>query len=92
MDWIATARNVPILTRAFPEKIDAIPDVGSAVRGTLSLEKLAELKPDIVFVRTEDRELADKIQQTLGIPVVCVRMDKFSPPQTSFDIITILRS
>jgi len=84
------SKKCPILTRAFPDKLKAIPDVGSAVRGTLSLEKLAELKPDIVFVRTEDRELADRIQQTLGIPVVCVRMDKFNPPQTSFDIITII--
>ncbi|WP_202320069.1 ABC transporter substrate-binding protein [Archaeoglobus neptunius] len=84
------SKKCPILTRAFPDRLKEIPDVGSAVRGTLSLEKLAELKPDIVFVRTEDRELADKIQQTLGIPVVCVRMDKFNPPQTSFDIITVI--
>ncbi len=84
------SKKCPILTRAFSDKLKEIPDVGSAVRGTLSLEKLAKLKTDIVFVRTEDRELADKIQQTLGIPVVCVRMDKFNPPQTSFDIITII--
>lgn len=84
------SKKDPILTIAFPDKLKEIPDVGSAVRGTLSLEKLAKLKPDLVFVRTEDRELADKIQQTLGIPVVCVRMDKFNPPQTSFDIITII--
>lgn len=84
------SKKCPILTRAFPDKLEAVPDAGSAVRGTLNIEKLAELKPDIVFVRAEDKELADKIQQTLGIPVVCVRMDKFNPPQTTFDIITII--
>jgi len=84
------SKKCPILTRVFPDRLNEIPDIGSSIRGTLSLEKLAELKPDIIFVRVEDRELADKIQQTLGVPVVCVRMDKFNPPKTTFDIITII--
>ncbi len=84
------SKKDPILNAAFPNFLKNIPDVGSSVRGTLSIEKIAKLKPDIIFVRTEDKSLADKIQQTLGIPVVCVRMDKFNPPRTSFEIIKII--
>ncbi len=84
------SKKDPILNAAFSAELKNIPDVGSPVRGTLSLEKLAKLKPDLIFVRTEDKDLANKIQQMLGVPVVCVRMDKFNPPRTSFDIITVI--
>ncbi|RLF63363.1 MAG: hypothetical protein DRN30_06675, partial [Thermoplasmata archaeon] len=62
------SKTCPILTRAFPE-IKNITDVGSPLRGTLSVEKLAQLKPDIIFMRTDDPELADKLQESLGVPV-----------------------
>ncbi len=84
------SKKCPILTGAFPEKIDAISDIGSSIRGTLSLEKLAELKPDVVFVRTEDVELANKIQETFGIPVVCVRVSPPPEHEFSFEIISII--
>jgi len=81
----------PILTRAFPE-ISAIPNMGSAIKGTLSMEKLAQVNPDIIFMRTDDSDLADTIQTSLGIPVVCVRMHPPPEQQVSFDMITIIGS
>jgi len=83
------SKTCPILTRAFPE-IKNITDVGSPLRGTLSVEKLAQLKPDIIFMRTDDPELADKLQESLGVPVVCVRMHPPPERKVSFDMITII--
>lgn len=82
------SKTCPILTRAFPEVGDVV-DVGSPMKGTLSMEKLAQVKPDIVFVRTDDPELADRVQESLGVPVVAVRMHP--PPQRkiSFEMIAI---
>ena len=82
------SKTCPILTRVFP-KIKNITDVGSSIGGTLSIEKIAQLKPDIIFMWTHDPELADKLQKNLDVPVVCVRMH---PPKKmiSFDIITII--
>jgi iron complex transport system substrate-binding protein len=85
----SNSKKCPILTRAFPEVKD-LPDLGSPARGTLNLEKLAELKPDIVFMRTEDIELANKIQNTFGIPVVCVRMNPPPDRNTSLEIISVI--
>ncbi len=82
------SRTDPILTRAFPW-IANITDVGS-VSGTFDLEKIAKLKPDVIFMNTDNRELAERIQASLNVPVVCVR---FNPPGTrewSFDIISII--
>jgi len=79
----------PILTRAFPE-IENISNVGSATKGTVSTEKLARLKPDIIFARTDDTEFADRIQESLGVPVVCVRMHPPPGREISFDMITII--
>lgn len=78
----------PFLTKAFPQ-IRNITNVGS-ITGTLSLEKIAELSPDIIFMYTDNRELAENIQATLNVPVICVR---FNPPGTrdwSYDIISII--
>jgi|Deesub1362B_J571_1020462.scaffolds.fasta_scaffold01942_6 iron complex transport system substrate-binding protein len=84
------SKRDPILLRAFPEEINTTPDVGSSVRGTLSLEKLAELKPDVVFVRTEDIELANKLQESFGIPVVCVRVTPPPEHEFSLEIISLI--
>ncbi len=54
---------MPILTRAFPE-IKNITDVGTPIRDTLNIEKIAMLKPDVIFMRTDDAVLADKLQET----------------------------
>jgi len=83
------SKTCPILIRAFPE-IRNVTDVGSPLRGTLSIEKLAQLKPDIIFMRTDDPELADKLQESLGVPVVCVRMHPPPERKVSFDMITII--
>jgi len=84
----SASRTCPILTRAFPQIVN-ITDVGS-VGGTFDVEKIAELKPDVIFARTDDRELAESIQTKLNVPVICVR---FSPPgkrDWSYDIISII--
>jgi iron complex transport system substrate-binding protein len=67
-----------------------ITDLGNPMGGTLNLEKLVKLKPDVVFMYTEDRELADKIQNSLGIPVVCVRLNPQPSRNLSFDMIDII--
>ena len=84
----SASRICPILTRAFPQIVN-VTDVGS-VGGTFDLEEIARLKPDVIFMRTDDRELADSVQTKLNVPVICVR---FNPPgkrDWSFDIISII--
>jgi iron complex transport system substrate-binding protein len=84
----SSSRTCPILTRAFPQIVN-ITDVGS-VGGTFDIEKIAKLRPDIIFMRTDDRELAESIQTKLNVPVICVR---FNPPgkrDWSYDIISII--
>jgi len=82
------SKTCPILTRIFP-KIKDITDVGSSIGGTLSVEKIAQLKPDIIFMWAYDPEFADKLQKSLGVPVVCVRMH-LPKKMISFDMITII--
>lgn len=79
--------NHRVLSKLLPNNIV---DVGNPMRGTLSLEKLAQLKPDVVFMYTDDSELADKIQKSLGIPVVCVRLNPPPERKLSFDMVTII--
>jgi len=84
----SSSRTCPILTRAFPQIVN-ITDVGS-VGGTFDVEKIAALKPDAIFMRTDDRDLAESIQTKLNVPVICVR---FNPPgkrDWSYDIISII--
>jgi iron complex transport system substrate-binding protein len=84
----SSSRTCPILTRAFPQ-VANITDVGS-VGGMFDIEKIAKLRPDVIFMRTDDRELAESVQAKLGVPVVCVR---FNPPgerDWSYDIISII--
>jgi iron complex transport system substrate-binding protein len=83
------SRTCPILTRAFPW-IKNVTDVGSITSG-FDLEKIAQLKPDIIFVRTDDSKFAEDLQAKLGIPVIAVR---FNPPgkekEWNFDIVTVI--
>jgi len=84
----SSSRTCPILTRAFPQIVN-ITDVGN-VGGTFDVEKIAKLKPDVIFMRTDDRDLAESIQTKLNVPVICVR---FNPPgkrDWSYDIITVI--
>jgi len=84
----SSSRTCPILTRAFPQIVN-ITDVGR-VGGTFDVEKIAKLKPDVIFMRTDDRDLAESIQTKLNVPVICVR---FNPPgkrDWSYDIISII--
>jgi iron complex transport system substrate-binding protein len=79
----------PILTRAFPQVKNLI-ELGNVFQGTLSMEKLAELKADVILMATDHPDIAERIQKSLGIPVVCVRVHP--PPQRkfSFDLLTII--
>jgi iron complex transport system substrate-binding protein len=83
-----SSRTCPILTRAFPQIVN-ITDVGS-VSGTFDIEKIAKLKPDVIFMRTDDRDLAESIQTKLGVPVICVRFNPLGKRDWSYDIITII--
>jgi len=67
-----TAMGCPVVNRVFPE-ISDLPDVGSVSGGTLSLEKIATLNPDAVFISSLYPDTVNKIQQDLGIPCVCTR-------------------
>jgi iron complex transport system substrate-binding protein len=84
-----SSRTCPILTRAFPW-IKNITDVGS-ITGTIDVEKIAKLRPDVIFARTDDPKLIEDLHSKLNIPVIAVR---FSPPgkerEWSFDMITII--
>jgi iron complex transport system substrate-binding protein len=60
-----------VLKVVFP-KIKNITVVGAVHSGTLSLEKLARVKPDVVFINGIYTDVADTIQNQLGIPVVCI--------------------
>lgn len=83
------SKSCPILSKAFPDVKD-LRDLGSPMKGTFSMESLAGSSPDIVFTRTDDLELADKIQENLGIPVVCVRVHPMLGKEYSFDLFTIV--
>ena len=76
-----------IISKLLPKNIQ---DVGNPMKGTLNLEKLAQLKPDIVFMYTDDLELAEKIQKSLGIPVVCVRLNPPPERKLNLDMVTII--
>ena len=65
-----TSQSCPVLKKVFSQ-VEDLPDVGSISQGTLSLERLAELNPDVVFLRGLYPETAEKIQGELGIPCVC---------------------
>jgi iron complex transport system substrate-binding protein len=60
-----------ILKEVFPQIAD-VPIVGAVYGGTLSMEKLAGVKPDVVFINGLYTDVADTIQNQLGIPVVCI--------------------
>ncbi len=60
-----------ILKQVFPE-VKTIPIVGGVYGGTLSLEKLAEVQPDVVFISGLYPDVADSIQTQTGIPVICI--------------------
>jgi iron complex transport system substrate-binding protein len=83
------SRTCPILTRAFPW-IKNVTDVGSITAG-FDLEKIAQLKPDVIFTRTDDPKFVEDLQAKLGVPVIAVR---FNPPgkekEWNFDIITVI--
>lgn len=65
-----TAQSCPVLTEVFP-KVTEIQDVGSISRGTLSLETIAKLDPDVVILRGLYSDTASKIQGEIGIPCIC---------------------
>ncbi|NPU88291.1 ABC transporter substrate-binding protein [Methanothrix sp.] len=67
-----TAMGCPVVNKVFPA-IGDLSDVGSIAGGTLSLEKIATLNPDIVFISSLYPDTVSKIQQDLGIPCVCTR-------------------
>jgi len=84
----SSSQTCPILTRAFPQIVN-ITDVGRVGR-TFDVEKIAALKPDVIFMYTDDRDLAESLQAKLNVPVICVR---FNPPgkrEWSFDIVSII--
>lgn len=83
------SKTCPILSMAFSH-VKGLVDLGSPMKGTLSIESLAGMNPDIVFMRTEDTELADKIQHSLGIPVICVRLHPKLSNEYSFDLFSII--
>jgi iron complex transport system substrate-binding protein len=60
--------DLPYIT-AYPE-LQEKPPVRAGK--TLNLEKIVELKPDVIFVGPWSADEADKIQQKTGIPVVVV--------------------
>ncbi len=83
------SKKCPILERVFP-KIKGIAEVGSTSKGTMSIERIVELRPDIIFIRTDDSEIANRIYEASGIPVVCVRIHPPPRNRVSFDIVNII--
>lgn len=62
----------PVVSKAYPQ-IKEIPGLGSVSKRTVSFEQLAALNPDLVFTSTDFPDFADKIEEELGIPTLCVR-------------------
>lgn len=60
----------PILKHVYPQLKNAT-DVGSHISGILSMESIAALKPDVIFLGGASKDLAEKIQSELDIPCVC---------------------
>jgi iron complex transport system substrate-binding protein len=65
------SKSCIILRETYPG-LDDVEDVGNPYQGTLSLEKLAELDPDLVLVGGSVPDIADKIQEELKIPSICL--------------------
>ncbi|HHV24981.1 MAG: ABC transporter substrate-binding protein [Methanosarcina sp.] len=61
----------PIIKKIYPE-VTSVSDLGNPFQGTLSIEKIAEADPDVVFIRGNNIDIADKIQNEMGIPTVCI--------------------
>ncbi len=61
----------PVIKKIYPE-VASVPDMGNPYQGTLSLEKIAGADPDVVFIRGNHIDIADKIQNEMGIPAVCI--------------------
>jgi iron complex transport system substrate-binding protein len=57
------------LPDAAPELKD-IPNVGTT--SDLNMEVIVSLKPNVIFTRSYIADLPDKMQETTGIPVVCI--------------------
>lgn len=68
------SKSCAIIDYVYPDVKDA-PDVGNPYQGTLSLEKLAELNPDLVLVGGSVPDIADTIQNELGIPSLCMYLN-----------------
>jgi len=90
----SASRTCPVLTAAFPG-IKDLKDLGSAIGamgggGTFNMETLAEASPDIVFMSTDAKEIADKVQENLRIPVVCVRIHPMLKGKHSFNLFPII--
>jgi|GEM_PF-1083517 len=66
------SHQCPILKQAAPYLSD-LPDLGNPYDGTLSMEEITKVQPDVVFISGRLNSTAEKIQSELGIPTVCVR-------------------
>lgn len=66
-----SSKLCPVLKNIYPE-VASVPDMGNPFQGTLSIEKIAGADPDVVFIRGNHRDIADKIQNEVGIPTVCI--------------------
>ena len=61
---------------AYPELLNA---ARTGMAREIDVEKIAEVKPDVVLLYTPYADLADTIEKNAGVPVVCVNIPSDSP-------------
>ena len=72
---------------AYPQLLDpSVARVGAAAE--IDIEKIAEIKPDVVFLYAPYSHLADQIEQRAKVPVVCVSAG--SNPQEFYEALGLV--
>jgi len=66
----SSTKNDPMFNVTYPTLKD-IEDVGSHFSGTLNVERIVALKPDVILFGGSSKSTAETIQNQTGIPCVC---------------------
>lgn len=66
----SSTKRDPMFNETYP-RLSEIEDVGSHFSGTLNIERVVALKPDVILFGGSSRETADTIQNQTGIPCAC---------------------
>ena len=71
-------KAINLKSRFWADACDDFASVGSVGRGTVDLEALAQLSPDVLIHRTNDASTVEAVNEKLKIPVICIKAENFS--------------